>query len=164
MSSRRKIVSLVAAGATAIVTGLVAAAPAQACTAADRQGELRNAGTGLCLDWPGTLNPGNATFAVTAACTGSRTQRWTYSEADHLIRNTGTAYCVSTANTNAVFVTTCANQFAEHWGYTSDGRFHQLDWTTGCMQDDKSLEEYVTWAGRCQNTDIEVWQWQQPAA
>jgi ricin-type beta-trefoil lectin protein len=158
MSSRRKIASLVVAGATAIVAGLAAAAPAQASTAADPQGVLRNAGTGLCLDWPGSLNPGSTTFAVTATCTGSKTQQWTYSEADRLIHNTGTGYCAVTANTDAVFVTTCADRWGEHWGYTRDGRFHQLDWTTGCMQDNKSWGSYVTWTGICRNTDIEVWQ------
>ncbi|GAB3818692.1 ricin-type beta-trefoil lectin domain protein [Micromonospora zhanjiangensis] len=117
---------------------------------------LRNAGTGLCLDWSGSLNPGNATFVVTAPCTGSKTQRWTYSEADHQIRNTGTDYCAVTGNTNAVFVATCADLWGQHWGYTGDGRFHQLDWTVGCMQDDTSFS-YVSWTGICRNTDIEVW-------
>ncbi|MEV6637299.1 ricin-type beta-trefoil lectin domain protein [Actinoplanes sp. NPDC051470] len=162
MPSRGKIASLVAAGAMTVVAGLTAAAPAQASAAADLRGTLRNAGTGLCLDWPGSLNPGNATLAVTATCTGSKTQQWTYSETDHLIHNTGTNYCAATANTNAVFVTTCADKWGEHWNYTSDGRFHQLDWTTGCMQDNRSAGAYVTWTGVCQTTDIEVWQ--HPAA
>jgi hypothetical protein len=162
MSSRRKLASLAAAGATVIVAGLATAAPAQANTATGSGGVLRNAGTGLCLDWSGTLNPGNATFVVTTACTGSKTQRWTYSEADHLIRNTGTDYCAVTANTDAVFIATCADKWGEHWGYTGDGRFHQLDWTVGCMQDDKTWGDYVTWTGVCKNTSIEVWQ-HQPA-
>ena len=158
MASGRKIASMVAASAAAVVAGLTAAAPAQAATGADLRGVLRNAGTGLCLDWPGTLNPGNATFVVTAPCTGSKTQQWTYSDTDHLIHNTGTGYCAVTANTDAVFVTTCADQWGQHWGYTSDGRFHQLDWTVGCMQDDKTWGDNVTWAGVCKNTSIEVWQ------
>jgi hypothetical protein len=158
MPTRLKIASLVTAGAMTVVAGLTAAAPAQADAAADQRGTLRNAGTGLCLDWSGSLNPGNVTNAVTTTCTGSKTQLWTYSAADHLIRNTDTAYCAATGNTNAVFITTCSGQWGEHWGYTSDGRFHQLDWTTGCMQDDKSLGPDVTWTGVCRNTDIEVWQ------
>ncbi len=155
MSSPRKIASLLVAGITAVVVGLTSAAPAQAGTANDLLGVYRNAGTGLCLDWSGSVGQGT-TFVVTATCTGSKTQQWTYSETDHLIRNTGTDYCAITSNTNAVFIATCADRWGEHWGYTSDGRFHQLDWTVGCMQDDKSWS-YVSWTGVCRNTDIEVW-------
>lgn len=157
MSSRWKIVSLVLASVTAIAAGLAAAAPAQASAPADLRGVLRNVGTGLCLDWQGSLNTGNITSVVSRPCTGSATQQWAYSEADQMIHNTGTDYCAVTGNTNAVFVATCADQWGQHWGYTSDGRFHQLDWTVGCMQDDKSWS-YVSWTGICHYTDIEVWQ------
>lgn len=156
MSFRRKIASLVLATAALTAAGLAAAAPARAGTTGDPQGMLRNAESGLCIDWPGGLNPSGYQIAKTSACTGAPTQQWTYSDASHTFRNSGTAYCLATANTSAVLVVTCDGGWFQHWGFTGDGRIHQLDWTVGCVKGDTSWG-YTYW-GQCTGSPDEVWE------
>ena len=137
--------------AVLVAAGPIAASPAGASTVGDSDGVLRNKSTGLCLDHS-DLNG----FIVTAACDGSPRQQWSYSRSTHTLRNTGTDNCLVTGNSSAMWLAPCTDRWGEHWGYTDDGRIHQLDWTVGCVKDSRDWP-YTYWGGLCNGTDDEVW-------
>ncbi|MFI9640487.1 ricin-type beta-trefoil lectin domain protein [Micromonospora sp. NPDC051925] len=144
----RKVISALAASVLLAVSLFGAAQPARAAVVG---GELRNKDTGLCVDrrerpeWP--------VSAFTTECTGVDTQRWVYSASDQTIR-TPDGRCLGTGSTSGIFVVDCAGGALVRWGFTIDGRIHQLDWGIGCIEDYRT--EWLTWGG-CDNNPNEVW-------